>query len=146
MKVGVYRVSYQLINQNNPDCFIRMNNWTWFGLVELAEKYGWNPRGTVAPDRLELAGSYPERGNPWQAEYWGNQTRLVLIEDALNLADALERAFIKYEPVRLPSLHPFHLAGENGGAQNQPPAIGVIQIMIRFCQSGAFLIEPVRIH
>jgi hypothetical protein len=137
-------VSYQLINQSNPDKFIQMNNWTWFGILELAEKYGWNPRGTVTPESLELAGSYPDDGNRWQAEYWGNEARLVLIEDALNLADALELAFIKYEPVRLPSLHPFYLTGENGGSHNHPPAIGVIQIMIHFCQSGAFLIEPAR--
>jgi hypothetical protein len=135
-------VSYQLVNQADPDQTVQMNNWTWFGILELAENYGWNPKGTVTPGKLELAGFYPGDGSRWHGEYWGNEARLVLIEDALNLADALEEAFIKYEPVRLPSLHPFHLAGGNGDGHGRTPAVGVIQIMIRFCQSGAFLIEP----
>jgi hypothetical protein len=135
-------VSYQLINQNDPNTFVQMNNWTWFGILELAEKYGWNPRGTVTPERLELAGVYPGDGSLRYGEYWGNEARLVLIEDALNLADALEEAFIKLEPLRLPSLHPFHLARANGDGNGHPPAVGVLLIMIHFCQAGAFLIEP----
>lgn len=135
-------MSYQLINQINPDRQIQMNNWTWYGVLKLAENYGWSPRGTVQPERLELAGIYSDSAHPGFGEYWGNETRLVLFEDALNLADALEEAFIKYEPVRLPSLHPFHLAGDNGSSNGHPPGIGVIQIMIGFCQAGAFLIEP----
>jgi hypothetical protein len=135
-------VSYQLVNQNHPDNQIRMNNWTWYGVLKLALKYGWNPRGAVEPERLELAGLSAGNGRPKNGDYWGKEPRLVLFEDALNLGDALEEAFIKYEPVRLPSLHPFHLAGENGGADSQPPALGVIQLMISFCHAGAFLIEP----
>jgi hypothetical protein len=124
-----------------------MNNWTWFGVLTLAEKYGWNPRGTVTPDRFELAGFHSGDGNLRAGDYWGNEQRLVLLEDALNLADALDEAFIKFEPVRLPSLHPFHLAGGNGDgngfSRDHPPAIGVILIMINFCQQGAFLIETI---
>jgi len=118
-----------------------MNNWTWFGILDLAEKHGWNPLGTVTPDRLEMAGYFPFNSNTGVGDYWGDQPRLVLIEDALNMGDALEEAFILYEPVRLPSLHPFHLGGGNG---DQPPGIGVILMMIHFCQSGVFLLERIQ--
>jgi len=134
-------VSYQLVNQNHPDQQIRINNWTWYGVLKLALNYGWNPLGAVEPERLELAGLFINNGNHGYGDYWGQKPRLVLFEDALNLGDALERAFIKYEPIRLPSLHPFHLAGENGSSRDQTPAVGVIQLMIRFCHAGAFLIE-----
>ncbi len=133
-------MGFRLRNQNDPAQTIRMNNWAWFGILELAEAYGWTPRGTVTPDRLELAGFFQIDGIAWVGEYWEGQPRLVLIEDALNMADALEEAFIRYEPIRLPSLHPFHLGSRNG---NQPPGIGVILMMIHFCQSGAFLIERI---
>ena len=56
-------MSYRLICQNDPDRNLQMNNWTWFGILELAEKYGWNPRGTVTPDMLELAGFYSTFSN-----------------------------------------------------------------------------------
>lgn len=135
-------LSYRLINQNDSSKTIRMNNWTWYGILGLAESYGWNPRGTATPSQFEMAGFFSGGDLPRPGSYWGKDTRLVLFEDALNLADALEEAFVKYEPVRLPSLHPFHLAGDNGGSHHHTPAVGVIQLMIRFCQSGAFLIEP----
>jgi len=133
-------LSFRLSSQNDPAQTIRMNNWTWFGILDLAEKHGWNPHGTATPDRLEYAGYPPAEGGLWFGAYWEDQPRLVLIEDALNMADALEQAFIRYEPIRLPSLHPFHLASGNG---DQPPGIGVVLMMIRFCQSGAFLIERI---
>ena len=134
-------MSYRLTNQGDPELRIRMNNWTWFGVLELAEKYGWNPRGTVTPERLELAGFHPGNGRSWFGSYWGSEVRLVLLEDALNLADALDDAFIKYEPRRLLSLHPFHLGSANGDQNGHMPAVGVIQLMIEFCQEGAFTIE-----
>jgi hypothetical protein len=134
-------LSYRLRNQDDPDRAVRMNNWTWYGILELAENYGWNPRGTVTPERMELAGFYSGNGKLRVGEYWGNETRLVLLEDALNLADALEEAFLRYEPKRLPSLHPFHLGEPNGSNGFHAPGIGVIQILIHFCQEGAFLIE-----
>jgi hypothetical protein len=136
-------VSYRLICQNDPDQKIQINSWTWFGILELAMKFGWNPRGTVTPENLEMAGIYSSLTVPWQGSYWGRETRLVLFEDALNLADALDEAFIKVEPRRLPSLHPFHLNAGNGDLGNPVPAIGVIQMMIGLCQQGAFLIVPI---
>jgi hypothetical protein len=136
-------VSFRLRNENDPGRIVRMNNWTWFDILDLAFKHGWNPRGTVTPERLELAGFVNPKEEIWSGEYWGNQARLVLLEDALNLAEALEQAFIQLEPVRLPSLHPFYLGLANGESNGRPPAVGVIQILIRFCQQGAFLIEAI---
>jgi hypothetical protein len=119
-----------------------MNNWAWFGVLELAEKYGWNPMGTVSSDGWELAGLTWYGADFGYREYWGDERRMVLLEDALNLRDALEEAFIRYEPVRLPSLHRFHLAG-NSGNNGWQPAIGVIKIVSDFCQAGAFYIERI---
>jgi hypothetical protein len=67
--------------------------------------------------------------------------RLVLLDDALNLADALERAFLAYEPERVRSYIDLTLAGVFGPAKNGRPGIGVILEVERLCQSGAFWIE-----
>jgi len=135
-------VSYRLRNQNDPDKTVRMNNWAWFGVLDLAGKYGWNPMGTVTSEGLELAGLFSHGADLWLGDYWGDGQRMVLIEDALNLGDALEEAFVRYEPVRLPSLHSFHLAG-NSGNNGWDPAVGVIKLVSDFCQAGAFYVEKI---
>jgi hypothetical protein len=136
-------VSYRLKNQNDPCVIVRMNNWTWFGLLELAEKYGWNPMGTIHPNGFELAGFHAGHPDEWRGDYWSADRRLVLLEDALNLADALDEAFLDYEPRRLPSLHSFWLNNEFEVNHRRQPGIGAIKIVVDFCQSGAFFVEKV---
>jgi len=143
-------VSYQLRNQNDPQNGVQFNTLTWFGVLELAQEYGWNPMGTVHPNGFELAGfeqiefeeamNYSVDPHEWPGDYWGNMEKLVLIEDALNLADALEEAFLDYEPVRLPALHGYWPSNVYGDVKRSPPSIGAIKLLARFCQDGAFYI------
>jgi hypothetical protein len=65
------------------------------------------------------------------------ESQLVLLEDALNLADALDQAFLEYEPLRLPASY---FLFDNGWV-NGRPSIGAILEVINFCRSGAFLVE-----
>jgi hypothetical protein len=60
--------------------------WTqtfWPRLLALAEKNGWQPKGTSAPK------DYKET---WDGSYWYNSGEIVAEEDAANLATALEKA------------------------------------------------------
>ena len=67
--------------------------------------------------------------------------RLVLIEDALNLGDALYGAYLDYEPIRRPTLHSYN-GGISFGIINRPqPSLGAIILMIELCQHGAFFID-----
>jgi len=121
-----------------------MNTPTWYGILELAERYGWQPMGT-APSEDSMAGlSHPSSdlntSGYWNGNHWNPDGQLVLFEDALNLVDALEQAFIHHEPARLRSLHEFWIPYGNDEFRKNP-GIGVIQHLISFCQLGPFLIE-----
>jgi hypothetical protein len=120
---------------------------TWYGSLELAEEYGWTPMGTVLPEWevqvpvLEVFGM--DSQELWVGDYWTDHGSLVLFEDALNIADALDKAFLDYEPVRLPSLHEFFLNFDYRHTNGRRPNIGVIEVLTDFCRSGAFYIEKV---
>ena len=129
-------MSLRLKNQQDPKKTLGLNKETWSQMLELAEEYGWNPLGTVQPDRVS--------GEPDPAGYdpssWSDGSsagRLVLFEDALNLADALERAFLEHEPETVPQDSLPALPGRT----NHPPGIGVILAALEFCRDGAFWIE-----
>ena len=134
-------MSYLLKNQNQTHITVKMNNQTWYGILEMAEDHDWNPLGTVVSEQFEMAGFYG--GEAVFGDYWSDEFSLVLLEDALNLADALEQAYLDYEPVRLPSLNPFLWNGEFEILSRPQPGIGVIQILIAFFQAGAFTIERI---
>jgi len=134
-------VRYRLTNQNEPHKTVRLNSQTWYGVLELAEDYGWNPLGTVLPERFELVGLFANDPSQWYGDYWSDGTRLVIVEDALNLGDALEEAYLDYEPIRLPSLHGFSWNGFHEIMDRPLPAIGIVKIMAEFCQLGAFAID-----
>ena len=122
---------------------IRLNNQTWYSILELAEDYGWNPLGTVLPGVFELARLFSGDPSEWYGDYWSSGERLVLLEDALNMGDALQEAYLDYEPIRLPTLHAFSVSW-NGGFEilNRPqPGIGIVQLMADFCKFGAYTIE-----
>jgi hypothetical protein len=119
-----------------------MTEAAWSGILELAEDYGWNPYGVI------VSGQWQALDFEFSAYYadlppeWGNHRNgggLVILEDALNLADALERAFLAYEPAYVPtSVFLFNLYEPDGLTR---PGIGVILAVIDFCQCGAFLIN-----
>jgi hypothetical protein len=66
----------------------------------------------------------------------------VLFEDALNLADALEQAFLDYEPVRVPAS--YYLFEPEDPALRRRPGIGAMAALIDFCRQGSFWLESHR--
>jgi hypothetical protein len=118
----------------------------------MAEEFGWNPMGTILPGwqagGMAMSRFEPLDAHEWEppeirGEYWGNNGdgRLVMFEDALNLADALERATLYYEPEYIPSLYYYTLLGEHSGSNGMQPSLGAIQGVIDLCYQGAFQIE-----
>jgi len=77
-------------------------------------------------------------GGDWLAE--GN--RLVLLEDALNLVDALDRAYQAYEPVKVPAS--YFLFEPDDPALTLRPSLGALVAAIEVCSQGSFSIEPWR--
>lgn len=184
-------MSFRLRNQNSPEKTLSITSPAWFGILDIAEQFGWNPMGTVLPewwlggelvqfgyDLHERAGY--RRPEDWPTDPWptawpaadltgeggagdgddgdpyptnGNgHTRLVLLEDALNLADALERAFMAYEPRRTHHLADYFAPGlESPAGRTRPGAgayagigavgIGAIVAVTDFARLGAFSIE-----
>lgn len=139
-------MSYRLTNLNNAQKTLSMNNQAWYGLLGLAEDCGWNPMGTVQPEWWLEAGSavvgYPvEDRSPWHGSYTERKAGLVLLDDALNLADALERAWMDYEPERDFEFTLSLLAEWMRPMFLMKPGIGLIDEMIEFCRLGAFSID-----
>ena len=136
-------MSYRLVNQHDNQRTVTLNNQAWFGVLELAEDYGWRPLGTLIPDRFDLAGFFSGDPSQWYGDYWSDGERLVLMDDALNMGDALEQAYLDYEPIRSESLHLF-TAYSGIGILNRPqPGIGIVKIMANFCLNGAFFIDKI---
>lgn len=139
-------MSYQLRNQEDPNKTLRMSKEAWHSVLDLAEEYGWNPRGTVLPDWWLKSDLSPDGFDPFDPESWDggytpNSDRLVLLEDALNLADALEQAFIEYDPELAPSVIHVSLSNPASVVEQVRPSIGAIIAATDFCRLGAFLIE-----
>ena len=90
---------------------------------------------------MVLAGMGSSDALLWGGEYWSDDGGLVLFEDALNLADALEHALLNYEPQYIRSLHYYTIFGENSGSNGTQPSLGAIQGIIDLCYLGIFKIE-----
>lgn len=158
-------MAFRLRNQNRQGRTLSLNAFTWYSLLELAEAYGWQPAG-VFPTLPSEQGSWSEtppngRRHPVRAqenilessvvrlplteddELPGDygQEGLVTLDDALNLAEALEQAFIAYEPLRLPSLHVLPWLEDYHPILQRRPGVGALLAMIDFCRLGAFTIE-----
>ena len=120
-----------------------MSSPAWYGILDIAEEQGWNPLGTVHPEWWLFpgrsgTGSGLEFREMLAGCYIGEEIRLVLIEDALNLADALARSSQEYEP----EWTRFETAGEDTlRAGRSKPSLGAILLVEEFCRLGAFSIE-----
>jgi hypothetical protein len=135
-------VVIRLRNERDPDRIVCVTNSTWVSILEIAEQQDWRPLGAVQPEWLWGSESLlypPEDLLSNNLTYEGG--KLVILDDALNLADALERAFLAYEPERIRSYTDLTLFGVFGSAINGRPGIGVILEVAELCQSGAFWIE-----
>ena len=128
---------YRLVNQNDSEISFCLNGKTWFRILALADAYGWQPL-RILPDfwvdgRINSRMSSPT-GNPSHLIIEGTGPNLILLEEALRLADALEAAFLEY----VPQLIPAYDIPELTDAQ---PSMGVVSMLIDFCQQGAFWVE-----
>lgn len=134
---------YRLRNQDDPNKTLGLTTSTWYGILERAQEFGWNPMGTILPEwevgYLGMPGF--EDLDMWYGEYWSDRCRLVVFEDALNMADALERATLAYEPEYIPYLTYYTLFNEHGRGNGAQPSLGAIQKVIELCELGTFQIE-----
>ncbi len=142
-----YSSAIRLRNQNDDSRMLGLTQTTWFGLLDLAQDYGWTPLGMDLPGPwdlldLELAGYSPVGVLPGNAATETPRAWPVVLEDALGLADALEQAFLDYEPRRVPAS--YYLFEPDHSTFHLRPSIGAIQALADFCRLGAFWIEPYR--
>lgn len=133
-------MSFRLRNQKNPALTLTLSAQAWFGVLELAQAYDWIPMGTVFAG-LEQTRAIPGEEDPWGWDYTPEDIRLVLLEDALNLADALQRAYHDQEPGEAWYSAGLFMQTLAAPPDEFQPAIGVIQQTLAFCRQGAFLIE-----
>lgn len=97
-------MSYRLINENDPTIQVCLTSETWHKVLNLAEDFGWNPIGEILPGQWEALNidlSFLKL--PFNDHAPADNSSRVVWEDALNLADALEKAFMAYEPAWKPA-------------------------------------------
>lgn len=140
-------VSFLLCRYNNQTQRIGLSTQTWYGILQMAEENGWIPMGTVNDHEAEIIDpaslAYIELPELLPGEYWAEETRLVLIEDALNLADALDAALHQYRPHFLPCLAVYALQDSLLNSNGSQPSIGALQLVADFCAMGSFYIQKV---
>ncbi len=138
-------MSYSFTNQKKPARTLALTHATWTGVLHLAETFGWRSFSPVFPGEgllhsAWLAGSYlgiPLISSEEDAEA---ARTLMLAEDALGLADAIEQAYESFEPVRLPLA--YFLFADEVLERRLQPGLGVMAELIDFCRLGAFWIDP----
>jgi len=140
-------VSFLLCIQNDQTRRIGLNSQTWYGILQMAEENGWNPMGTVCAYPAAIIDTvpwdFPVLPEEQPGEYWEDETRLVLFEDALNLSDALDKALYQYQPQFLSCLSVYALQDNLLDDTESQPSIGALQLVADFCQLGSFYIEKV---
>ena len=139
----------------------------WAKVLSLAMLYGWQPMGTRPASRIEVYGLDPE---DWDGTYLSNEGQIIIAEDALSLAMALEKSLndipdFNIELDRVPKSReeedelPEWLLPEvgiiiEGGSKEQTPDHPEIHPFeyfagdekrhlvdfIKFCQLGSFII------
>lgn len=159
-------------NYRQPHRTLGLSTPTWSEILNLALRNGWQPLGSVSPDApspdFSLAGIFSldwEDEAAWHEEdtavyqpsamlisylpflpedghLQSETSRLVLLEDALNFADALDKAYQAYEPVRVPAS--FFLFEPDDPALSRRPSLGALAAALEVCRQGSFSIEPWR--
>ncbi|MBU4351244.1 hypothetical protein L6250_03300 [Candidatus Parcubacteria bacterium] len=92
-------MGYDLFNQKTKDQF-RWTQLFWVRVLELAEKNGWQSKGTTIPKDYHKS--------DWDGNYWHNSGEIVEAEDALNLAEALTKALDTLPKEYIPLLIDLH--------------------------------------
>ena len=131
---------YRLRNQKNPNQTLTLSRSAWLWLLECAEQSGWQPMGTVHQEHLYGLGSW--LGEIDGGTYTPATSRLVMLEDALNLMDALEQVFESYEPQpENVSAAAFRTEWDDLARGQTRPGIGSLVALADLCRAGPFLIE-----
>jgi hypothetical protein len=134
----------RLRNQKHPERVLLLASHAWQALLELAEQYGWNSLGVLEGwDALaaQEQGSSLAFSADWLPGELVEAGALSILEDALNLADALERAFLEEEPQRVPAS--YYLFEPDDPTLRNRPGIGTLLALVAFCREGAFALERV---
>jgi hypothetical protein len=90
-------MSYELISRSTVLCRTFSRQF-WAKALELAQSYGWQPRGTRPPSHLDFS----ELGAEWDGRYLTNDGQTVNAEDALSLAASLQRSLDDISDENLP--------------------------------------------
>ena len=109
---------------------------SWVKVLSLGLFYGWQPMGTRVPSITEIHGF---DADSWNGSYLTNDGQIVVAEDALSLAIALEQSLddipdfnLESYPLDLNQINPFeYFAGDEKRR---------LVDFIRFCRLGSFLI------
>jgi hypothetical protein len=139
-------LSFRLNNQKDPSQVLIISTRAWYNLLQLAEKHGWCPMGTILPDWLMGMG-LGKNGSDFDGigydggTYTPQTSRLVNLDDALNLADALERIFLTLEPTPVYPQGIVLQADWEEPLDQSLPGVGVLVTLTEFCRQGAFHIE-----
>lgn len=145
-------MSVRLTNQHNLAHSLALNLRAWQAVLDLARAYGWTPMGAIVPEWLAGVGwigsdmlredqADLDAPPPSISYLCDDRQRLVMLEDALNLADALERAFLDREPA---TVHPRSLVFRSDWEEAPEeilPGLGVMLALIALCRSGSFWVE-----
>lgn len=86
MGYDLQHVGTTFTSLSNESGYFRWNIWGWPQVLGLAEKYGWEPQGTIIRDEDG------DTNHDWDGTYYSNSGQIVNAFDAKNLADALEQA------------------------------------------------------
>ena len=91
-------MTYRLINEADPRKTLILKDRAWYRVLETAEDCGWSPLGTVQPEMWpNFAAGLTGESSAFVAEPLGDYSpwtrSKVLLEDALNLADAPSHPF-----------------------------------------------------
>lgn len=140
---------YRLENKKNSDMTVILTAEAWFSILDMAEECGWAPIGTMPVEYVNQAivgmgGPRYEEMDLWPRGYAPGDPSLVLLEDALNLADALEKAFLEDCYLNRPgNTSPLFLSSYEKKNGDGHAGVGVLLILIDFCRMGAFWVERV---
>jgi hypothetical protein len=134
-----------LRNQKNPTQNLMLTSSAWRWILVIAEQSGWNPMGTINQTLLHglSFGSndgHPN-GEPGNGTYTPTTSRLVMLEDALNLMDALEKAFVAYEPNLDHAYRGIFRTEWDDWREKSRPGAGILLALADFCRFGSFWIE-----
>ncbi|MCO6453476.1 MAG: hypothetical protein J5I90_22030 [Caldilineales bacterium] len=87
-------MTFELVNVNGDEVgYTRFSRLQWMYILDLACEYGWVPKGTAPPEKWDT--NDPQRDSPlppWEGTYFSNDRQIVTEDDALALAEALNKA------------------------------------------------------